>query len=71
MSPLIVDNLCIAHIGTKDNGEVLALDLKTGNEKWKWTGDGPAYASPSVMTIDGKKHLIVQTEKNLMALNLA
>lgn len=71
MSPLIVDNLCIAHVGTKDNGEVLALDLKTGNEKWKWTGDGPAYASPSVMTIDGKKQLIVQTEKNLMALNLA
>ena len=70
MSPLLVDNLCIAHVGTKDNGEVLALDLNTGNEKWKWAGDGPAYASPSVMTIDGKKHLIVQTEKNIMALNL-
>lgn len=71
MSPLLVDNLCIAHVGTKDNGEVLALDLKTGNEKWKWSGDGPAYASPSIMTVDGKKHLIVQTEKNLMALNLS
>ena len=70
MSPLIVDNLCIAHVGTKDNGEVIALDINTGNEKWKWAGDGPAYASPSVMTIDGKKHLIVQTEKNLIALNL-
>jgi outer membrane protein assembly factor BamB len=70
MSPLITDNLCIAHVGTKDNGEVLALDLNTGNEKWKWAGDGPAYASPSVMNIDGKKHLIVQTEKNLIALNL-
>jgi outer membrane protein assembly factor BamB len=71
MSPLIVDNLCIAHIGTKDNGEVIALDLSTGSEKWKWAGDGPAYSSPSVMMIDGKKHLIVQTENNLMALNLA
>jgi outer membrane protein assembly factor BamB len=71
MSPLIVDNICIVHVGTKDNGEVLALDLKTGNEKWKWTGDGPAYASPSLMTVDGKKQLIVQTEKNLIALNLA
>jgi len=70
MSPLLIDNLCIAHVGTKDNGEVLALDLKTGAEKWKWAGDGPAYASPSIMTIDGKKHLILQTEKNLMALNL-
>jgi outer membrane protein assembly factor BamB len=71
MSPLIVDNLCIAHVGTKDNGEVIALDLATGSEKWKWTGDGPAYASPAVMTVDGKKHIIVQTEKNLMALNLS
>jgi outer membrane protein assembly factor BamB len=70
MSPLIVDNLCIAHVGTKDNGEVIALDLNTGSEKWKWAGDGPAYASPSVMIIAGKKHLIVQTEKNLIALNL-
>jgi outer membrane protein assembly factor BamB len=70
MSPLIVDNICIAHVGTKDNGEVIALDLNTGNEKWKWAGDGPAYASPSVMTIEGKKILIVQTEKNLMALGL-
>jgi outer membrane protein assembly factor BamB len=71
MSPLIIGNLCIAHIGTKDNGAVIALDLKTGTEIWKWSGDGPAYASPSVMTIDGKKHLIVQTEKNLMSLNLS
>jgi outer membrane protein assembly factor BamB len=70
MSPLIVDNLCIVHIGTKDNGEVLALDLNTGNEKWKWAGDGPSYASPSVMIIDGKKHLIVESEKNLLALNM-
>jgi outer membrane protein assembly factor BamB len=49
---------------------VIALDLNSGNEKWKWTGDGPAYASPSVMTVDGKKHLIVQTENNLIALNI-
>jgi len=71
MSPLIVDGVCIAHVGTKDNGEVLALDLNTGNEKWKWSGDGPAYASPSLMVIDGQKHIIVQTEKNLLALNFA
>jgi outer membrane protein assembly factor BamB len=70
MSPIIVNNFCIAHVGTKENGEVLALDLNTGNEIWKWKGDGPAYASPSVMTIDGKKHLVLQTEKNLISLNL-
>lgn len=70
LSPLIVDNTCIVHTGAKDNGEVLALDLYTGSEKWKWTGDGPSYSSPSVMTIEGKKILVVQTEKNLIGLNL-
>jgi outer membrane protein assembly factor BamB len=70
MSPLIVDGYCIAHVGTKDNGTVLCLDVNTGKEIWNWAGDGPAYASPSIMTIGGKKHLIVQTEKNLMALDL-
>jgi outer membrane protein assembly factor BamB len=69
-SPIIVDGLCIVHSGKKDDGQVVAYDLSTGNEKWKWSGDGPAYASPSVMTIDRKKHLIVQTEKNLISLNL-
>ncbi len=71
MSPLIVDGVCIVHVGTKDKGEVLALDLNTGNEKWKWSGDGPAYASPSLMIIDGQKHIVVQTEKNLLALNFS
>jgi outer membrane protein assembly factor BamB len=71
MSPLIIDDICIVHVGTKDKGEVLALDLNTGNEKWKWSGDGPAYASPSLMTIGGKKCIVVQTEKNLIALNFS
>ncbi len=71
MSPLVTDGLCIAHLGTKDKGEVVAFDLATGNEKWKWTGDGPSYATPAVMTIDGKKHVVIQTEKNLMALTLS
>lgn len=70
MSPLVAENLCIVQTGSKDKGQVVAYDLKTGNEKWKWNGDGPAYASPSVMTTGGKKQLIVQTEKNLVALDL-
>lgn len=71
MSPILVDGMCIAHVGTKDNGTILCLDLNSGNEKWNWAGDGPAYASPSIMKIDGRKHVVVQTEKNLMALDLA
>lgn len=69
-SPLIIDGMCIIHLGKKDDGQVIAYDLNSGNEKWKWAGDGPSYSSPSVMTIDGKKLLIVITEKNIMALGL-
>ncbi len=69
MSPLIVDGICIAHTGAKDDGQVLAIDLNTGSEKWVWKGDGPSYASPSLMTFDGQKHIIVQTEKSLISLN--
>ena len=71
MSPLIADGLCIVHLGTKDKGQVVALDLATGSEKWKWEGDGPSYASPSLMTSGKDKYVVVQTEKNLMALSLA
>jgi outer membrane protein assembly factor BamB len=70
-SPLITDGMCILHIGKKDDGQVIAYDLNTGNEKWKWSGEGPSYSSPSVMTHEGKKLLIAITEKNIMALSLA
>lgn len=70
MSPIILEGMCIAHLGGKDNGTILAFDLATGNEKWKWTGDGPTYSSPVIMTVEGQKQLIVFTEKNLVGLNV-
>jgi outer membrane protein assembly factor BamB len=71
MSPLITNGLCVVHVGKKDNGTLLVLDLNSGTEKWKWNGDGPSYASPSIMKIDGREHLIVQTEKNLISFDMA
>lgn len=70
-SPLVTDGLCIVHLGTQKKGEVLALNLATGAEKWKWSGDGPSYSSPSLMTIEGKKHVILLTEDKLIALDMA
>jgi outer membrane protein assembly factor BamB len=71
MSPLITDGMVIIHLGGKDKGEVVAFDLASGKERWKWEGDGPSYSSPSVMTIDGKKQVVILTEKNLIALSEA
>ena len=70
-SPIVVQGLCIALLGGPDAGAVVACDLATGEEKWKWTGDGPGYGSPVLATIDGTDVIITPTDKNMVALNVA
>ena len=69
MSPVITDGLCIAHLGGPENGKIIAFELAAGNIKWKCEGYGPAYASPVIMTVEGKKLVIHQTDKNLICLS--
>jgi outer membrane protein assembly factor BamB len=72
-SPIVIDGVCIAQVGGKengrgkDNGALAAYDLATGNEKWKWTGDIPAYASPVLMTVNGTQLIVGETEGKVMA----
>jgi len=68
-SPLILDGLCIAQLGGRDNGAVVAYDLTSGDEKWKWSGPSPAYASPVLLTAGGTKLIVAQTESKLAALH--
>lgn len=70
-SPLVADGLCVAEVGGGSQGGIVAYDLTTGNEKWKWTGDSPAYASPVLMTAGGAKLVVAQTETKMLALSLA
>jgi outer membrane protein assembly factor BamB len=70
-SPIIVNGLCIAQLGGRDNGAIVAYDLATGDEKWKWTGESPGYASPVLMTVGGTKLVIAETDRRIVALNAA
>jgi outer membrane protein assembly factor BamB len=71
-SPLIANGLCIAELGGGDNpGGVIAYDLASGKEKWKWTGDSPAYGSPVLMTVDGTKLVVALTDTKIVALTAA
>ena len=70
-SPIIVDDLCIAQLGGQSNGGIVAYDLASGDQKWKWAGEGPGYASPVLMTVDGIKTIITQTEKSMVAIGAA
>jgi outer membrane protein assembly factor BamB len=70
-SPIIVDQLCVAQLGGRDSGAVVAYDLASGEQKWKWSGPSPAYASPVLQTIGATKIIVAQTENKLVGVNAA
>ena len=71
MSPLVALGLLIVHIGDDSGGSVLALDPRTGKEKWKWDGDGPGYASPIVMNVAGDRQIVTLTSQRAIGLSAA
>ncbi len=71
MSPIIVDGMAIGHLGGKGNGALIAYDLNTGDEKWRWPGEGPEYASPALLTVAGTKQLVTLAEKSIVAVGVA
>jgi outer membrane protein assembly factor BamB len=70
-SPIVVDDLCIAQLGGRENGALVAYDLASGEQKWKWTGDMPAYASPVLLALGGAKLIVALGDKKLVAVNVA
>ncbi len=71
MSPLVDRGQVIVHIGGHNQGALTAFDATTGAIKWKWTGDGPSYASPIAVDIDGTRQVIVFTQENLVGVSAA
>jgi len=70
-SPLVINGLCMAQLGSPTNGALVAYNLSTGAEKWRWNGDGPAYGSPVEMSVGGSKLIVTQTDKRIVAINAA
>jgi outer membrane protein assembly factor BamB len=70
-SPLIADGMCVVQVGGPSDGGVAAYDLKSGDEKWHWTGAGPGYSSPAVMTVAGTKIVVALTDKSIVGIGLA
>jgi len=71
MSPIIVDGMAIVHAGGQGNGAIIAFDLATGDEKWRWAAEGPEYASPALMTADGVKQIVTLAEKDIVGIATA
>src|SRR6185503_19148076 len=63
MSPIADRGAVIFHVGGHNDGALTAFDANTGNVKWRWTGDGPSYASPIVATFNGARQIIAVTQR--------
>lgn len=70
-SPLIAGGLVVAQLGGEGGGALVAYDLTTGAERWKWAGDGTAYASPALLAVDGTTAVVAETARKVVALGLA
>ena len=71
MSPIIVDGMVIVHLGGQGNGAIIAYVLASGDQKWQWAGEGPEYASPTLMTVGGTKQIVTLAEKSIVGIGVA
>jgi len=71
MSPLVDRGLVIVHVGGHSNGALTAFDARTGDVKWSWNGDGPAYGSPIAVDLAGTRQIITMTQDNLVSVSAA
>lgn len=67
MSPIVDRGTLIVHVGGQNNGALTALDAASGDVKWRWTGDGPAYASPIVVELAGVRQVVTETQNNIVS----
>ena len=69
MSPVVDGKLVIAHVGGHDDGALTAFDTASGEVRWRWAGDGPAYASPIVVDLGGVRQVVTETQNNIAAVS--
>jgi outer membrane protein assembly factor BamB len=70
-SPLVDGDRVIAFMGGHGRGALTAFDAATGAVRWRWTGDGPGYASPVVAEIGNTRQVITQSQSHLLGVAAA
>lgn len=71
MSPLVEKGLVIAHVGGHDKGALTVFDAETGAVKWTNDMDGPAYASPIMVTLAGVRQIVTFMQKDFVGVDAA
>jgi len=69
-SPIVEGNKVIVNVGgAKDDAGIVAFSLETGEPLWKKTSENASYSSPIAVTVNGVRHVIVETRLTTVSLN--
>lgn len=66
MSPLVAEGVVVAHVGGPGDGVLAAFDVESGDVVWELRLDGPAYASPILVELDGGRQLVTQSRRQIV-----
>ena len=67
-APLIVDDKVVVLPGGKPGKSVVAYNKLTGAPVWRSLSDTQAYVSPMLVTLAGKRHIVVETANRVVGL---
>lgn len=67
-SPLVVDDTIVVLPGGSGGRSVAAYDIATGRRRWSALDDKQAYVSPMLVTLAGRRQLLVMSASRVMGL---
>jgi outer membrane protein assembly factor BamB len=70
-SPLVDGDLLIVQLGAKPDGCIVALDRRTGEERWRALKDQVSYSAPIILEQAGQRVLVCWTGEHLVGLDPA
>jgi outer membrane protein assembly factor BamB len=62
----IENGVLIAFLGGHDDGALTGLDPDSGDLRWSWKGDGPGYASPIIVDLNGIRTIVTQSQEMII-----
>ncbi len=69
-SPLVVGDLAVIQVRDKNQGQLIAVNLADGSERWRLAGPIPASSSPVHAVLAGVPQLIVVTRESIDGVDL-
>jgi hypothetical protein len=68
-APLVEEDMVIVQMGAKEGACVVALDVKTGAERWRALDDKASYSPPIIVKQGDQRVLVAWTGNNISGLN--